>query len=39
MKRIRITHHTRYLYSEPVVFHPNRAMFRPRGYFQSSLLG
>jgi hypothetical protein len=30
MKRIRITHHTRYLYSEPVVFHPHRAMFRPR---------
>jgi transglutaminase-like putative cysteine protease len=30
MKRIRITHHTRYFYREPVVFHPHRAMLRPR---------
>jgi len=30
MKRIRITHQTRYLYHEPVHFGPHRAMMRPR---------
>ena len=30
MKRMRIIHHSRYIYREPVVFHPHRAMLRPR---------
>ena len=30
MKRIRITHQSRYHYHEPVSFGPHRAMMRPR---------
>ncbi|HEY5704376.1 MAG TPA: transglutaminase N-terminal domain-containing protein [Terrimicrobiaceae bacterium] len=30
MKRIRITHHSRYFYRKPVVFDLHRAMLRPR---------